>query len=114
MTTLIECFHTISKTRECLENDRNSYTSTVSLASAGLLRRLDFHLIVSLHILKFVFRITGPVSRIMQGGSVNFAMAVALIESCLAQFNDAVNKCDEQWEQILKEAKDFAELHAVE
>ena len=50
----------------------------------------------------------------MQGVSVDFAMAVTLIESCLAQFNDAVNKCDEQWEQILKEAKDFAELHAVE
>lgn len=113
VTTLIECFDTISKALECLENDRNSDTSTVSLAS-GLLRRLDFHLIVSLHILKFVFRITGPVSRIMQGVSVDFAMAVTLIESCLAQFNDAVNKCDEQWEQILKEAKDFAELHAVE
>ena len=41
-------------------------------------------------------------------------MAVTLSESCLAQFNYAVNKCDEQWEPILKEAKDFAELHAVE
>jgi Domain of unknown function (DUF4371) len=114
VTTLIQCFNTISKALECLENDANSDTSTVSIAS-GLLRRLnDFHLIVNLHILKFVFCITGPVSRIFQGVSVDIAMAVTLIESCLAQFNDAVNNCDAGWERILKEAKDFAELHDVE
>ena len=33
--------------------------------------------------LKFVFRIAGPVSRIMHGVFVDFAMAVTLIESCL-------------------------------
>ena len=43
-----------------------------------------------------------------------FAVAVKLIESCLAQFDDAVDKYDEQWEQILEEAKYFAKLHAVE
>jgi len=64
--------------------------------------------------MKFVFNITGPVSRIMQGVSVDLAVAVTLIECCLKQLNDAINNCDDHWRQTLKDSKDFAALHGVE
>ena len=113
VTTVLECFDAISESLECLESE-GSDASTVSTAS-GLLRRLaDFHLVVCLHILKFVFRITGSVSRILQGVSVDLAVAVTLIESCLNQLNNAIANSDEQWQQIMLEAKEFADRHAIE
>jgi len=46
VTTLTECFNTISEALECLENDSSSDASTVNSAS-GLLKRLyDFQLII--------------------------------------------------------------------
>src|SRR6218665_2689764 len=113
VVTFLDCYAYVEEALERILNDSKD-ASTVNSAS-GLLKQIaDFNVIVCIHILKFVFRITGPASRILQGVAIDLSMVSTLIQGCLDNVNDIANNTDTHWKTIVEEAKYFAASHGIE
>ena len=90
----------------------NNDTSTVTGAQ-GLLKHLDdFRLIINLHIIDAILKITGPCSRIFQAKSADLPIAVSTVTACKAilqeKRQDRMN-----FDKILSKAKEFSQLHDI-
>lgn len=110
--TLLECYDCVINALADLESNATD-SNTVMMAS-NLLKRLDdFEVIVCLFILQTVLSVTGPISRLLQGVSCDFAVAATLIQGCIQTFKDMRNSTDETWKRILLKARDFAKAHDI-
>jgi len=106
----LQCFDAIS---DALENLATESTDSTTVSSAhGLLKRLDFGFIVCLHILRKVFQITGPCSRILQSTAADISIAAQLLRQC-RQMLQVIRREEMEWQSVLKEAQQFAEVHGV-
>ena len=112
INTVLECYSTVVNALEELGSVSGD-ASTVNQA-AGLLHRLqEFEVIVCMFVLQSILRVTGPVSRLLQGVACDFAVAATLIEGCLSQFQEVRSSVDEHWQKIALMAKDFAVAHNI-
>jgi len=84
VNTTLECFDFIV---DALEKLAAESTDTVTMSSAeGLLTRLrTFQFIVSLHLLKLVFKTTGPASRILQSIAADVAVSMQVVANALSE-----------------------------
>jgi hypothetical protein len=114
VNVILDCYDAALTALENLEVSPGSDAATVSSAN-GLLKRLqDFGFIVCLFMLRSIFRITGPVSRLLQGVACDFAVAASLIHGCIEQFRKQRELVDEHWTELLKQASIFAVKHDIE
>jgi len=75
--------------------------------------RLDFSVIVCLHILHQVFQITGPCSRILQSTWADIAVVAQLVRQCCQKI--AMIRHDENlWHSLITKAQQFAVAHDVD
>ena len=85
--------------------DSQTVTSAI-----GLRKRLrDIRVILCMNILKIIYRITGPASRMLQGASIDLASAAAVLNDCRKQFEDLRSNADLHWEALLQETLNFAQ-----
>jgi hypothetical protein len=65
-------------------------------------------------VLRSILRVTGPVSRMLQGVGTDLAIASTLIEACINQFRKCIGSVDDAWEKVLSDARAFAAKHGIE
>ncbi|ESO06014.1 hypothetical protein HELRODRAFT_160126 [Helobdella robusta] len=86
-------------------------TVTVAL---GLRKRMkNIRVIISMKILKLVYNIIGPVSKAVQGISIDIASATELIKDCIHQFDIIRRNADLTWKTICSESKSFTTAHGI-
>ena len=111
--TFLDCYDVLEESLERLEVE-STESATVRGAN-GLLSQIgDFRIIVCLHILKCIFAITGPASRILQGIAIDLSTAVTLVRNCVDKLKTMTENADTEWQLILDEAKAFASNHGIE
>lgn len=104
VNVILNCYDAVLTALENLEVLPGSDAATVSSAN-GLLKRLqDFGFIVCLFMLRSIFRITGPVSRLLQGVACDFAVAASLIQGSIEQLRKQRELEDVHWTELLKQA----------
>lgn len=84
--TTLTCFGAILSAIAYLSSEDDMDSATISGALGIGARLRDFRFILTLHILKTVFQVAGPVSRQLQGVVVDLAMAAQLVTNCREQF----------------------------
>ena len=111
-TTILECFHTVVTALEQLR-DESEDAATVSAARGLYMRVNEFDVILSVHILKCIFDVTGPVSRILQSKASDLAISSHLIATSLEKLQQM--RVDESvWQDVLLTAQNFAQNHGIE
>ncbi len=81
-------------------------------AALGLHKRLkDIRVIMCMEILKTIYSILGPASRLLQGSSIDLASAAVLLEDCVNQFANLRNNVDSTWNAIRERSMLFARSH---
>jgi hypothetical protein len=96
-----------------LANSSDSDSETVTAAN-GLHKRLkDIRIIISMEILRLVYKVIGPASRLLQGASIDLASAVVLPEDCIEQFANFRNDADSAWKTVYDRAILFATSHGL-
>ena len=105
-TTLLQCFPAIVAALQNLEHSDDCTTVT---AARGLLVRLkDFEVILSVHVLRLVFQVTGPASRILQSTTADYAIATHLIRTCISKLEDMRSEQSSAWTDLWDCAGNFA------
>lgn len=90
------------------------YDSETITQATGLRKRLrDIRIIICMHILKMAYHIIGPVSRLLQGISIDLASAAALLSDCKRQFEQLRTNADTEWEKLYQQSAIFASKHGV-
>jgi len=95
---VLQCFDAFSAALTALSVE--STDSTTVTNAQGLLKRLDFEVIVCLYMLQQVFQITGPCSRILQSTSADITVASQLIRQCQQKL-DNIRAGDNFWQSLL-------------
>ena len=114
VTTLIDCFEALTTALGQLSKE-NSDSATVSSA-LGLEKRLhDVSVIVCLFLLRTIFGITSPVSRLglLQGVAVDLAISATLIEGVLKSLQEMRDAPDQTWTKLMSESTAFAEKRNI-
>jgi hypothetical protein len=111
--TTVHCFGAILSALDqlsCCGHD----SATVSGANGLAVRLRDFRFVLTLFVLKQIFEVAGPVSRQMQGVSMDLAMAACMVAECRSKFEEMRKNVDTTWLKIVHEAKTFATEHELE
>ncbi|ESN94216.1 hypothetical protein HELRODRAFT_164015 [Helobdella robusta] len=90
-----------------------SDSETVTIALVLRKRMKIIRVIISMKILKLVYNITGPVSKAVQGISIDMASTIELIKNCIHQFDIIKRNADLTWKTICSESKSFATAHGI-
>jgi hypothetical protein len=113
--TTIVCFEAILEALDTLlETASDSATRT---SATGLSKRVrDFEFIVILLILRDIFNIAGPVSKQLQGISLDLSIASQVIKSCREKFFElrADGNMKNSWKTVLENAKAFASRFGID
>ena len=92
-STILECYDSIVGALDNLAT--NSQDSNTSTSATGLLCKLqDARCIMTVILLQRIFRITGPVSRILQGTVTDLSIAAILIDGCIQSLAAKREKVD--------------------
>jgi hypothetical protein len=111
-TTILECFHTVVTALEQLR-DESDDAATVSAARGLYMRVNEFDVILSVHILKSIFDVTGPVSRILQSKASDLAISSHLISTSLCKLEQM--RADESaWQDVLLRAQNCSHNNGIE
>lgn len=111
--TLIDCYDVVNMALDKLREECSD-AATVNSAS-GLLSRLnDFTVVVSLFILRSIFRITGSISRMLQAVGTDLGICSNLLNGCIEQFMKIRSEADEHWQVLLSDAEAFAIEHDIQ
>ena len=115
--TTIHCFDVILSALQLLSSASAETDSVTKTGANGLLARLrDFRFIIVLFTLKEIFGVAGPVTRQLQGISVDLAMASHLVSSCRTKFIEM--RKDENvsnvWQAVVQQAQAFATEHEID
>lgn len=113
--TTLTCFGAILSAIAYLTSEDDMDSATISGALGISARLRDFRFVLTLHILKAIFQVAGPVSRQLQGVVVDLAMAAQLVTNCREQFafmRDSKH-VDDVWQSLVQEATNFAETHEI-
>jgi hypothetical protein len=111
--TVIDCYDVVKLSLEKMR-DGSSDAVTVNSATGLVMRLQEFKVIVGLFILKLVFTITGPVSRLLQGISADLSISSTLLQGCINQLQKIRDASDEHWRSLIDEASSFANEHDIE
>lgn len=90
-------------------NDSATITQATGLRS----RMRSIGVIVAMHVLKCVYHIIGPASRVLQGITIDLAGAAALLSDCRNQFDKLRADADGTWKVLYQKSIDFALAHGV-
>jgi hypothetical protein len=66
-----------------------------------------------MHILKMAYHIIGPVSRLLQGISIDLASAAALLSDCKRQFEQLRTNADTECEKLNQRSATFTSKHGI-
>jgi hypothetical protein len=112
VNTLIDCFAFIIRALKTLASTSEDTATTTS--STGLLCKLqDPRCIMSLMFLKHVFRVTGPVSRLLQGTATDLSIVVTLIYDCIQNLTTLRRDADQFFLAVKQEVTDFCNEHQI-
>ena len=113
--TVIRCFAAILASLDQLASDSESDSSTKTAARGLAVRLNDIRFIITLFCLREVFAAAGPVSRQLQGVSMDLAAASQLLTVCREKFMTMRNdqNIDNVWETILQKSRTFATEHGI-
>ena len=65
------------------------------MIASGLHKKLkNIRVIISIDILRLVYKVIGPASRLLQGASIDLASVVVFVENCIQQFSNFRNDVD--------------------
>ena len=104
-----ETLATLTELAESPGSDSETLTSAL-----GLHKRLkDIRFIICMEILKTIYSVIGPVSRLLQGSSIDLASAAVLLEDCVSQFATLRMNADSTWKAIYERSVVFAKAHDV-
>lgn len=113
VNVVVDRYESIINALEDLSTASNHDATTASSAD-GLLRRLqDFDIIVTLFMLRTIFKKTGPVSRLLQGVACDYGVAASLLHDCVNKINKMRDNADTYWKKLIAEAKQFATKHEI-
>ncbi len=110
--TVLSRYSEILNTLASLSQPRYD-SETITLATGLRVRLNDFRIVLCLHVLKLVYRVTGPASRQLQGLAIDLASAASLLDDCKKQFAEIRMNSDLTWNNIFDEAVEFAEKHKI-
>ena len=113
VNTLLDCYTVVLLSLEMMK-EVSIDAATVNSASGLVTRMHDFSVIVCLHILRCIFSVTDPVSRLLQGVSADLAISATLLTACVDTFQQMRDLSDEKWDSILVEAAEFAKNHDID
>lgn len=100
VNTLLDCFDTVTTALDRLSSESND-TATVSCA-IGLEKRLqDFPVIVCLFLLRTIFGITGPVSRLLQGVAADLSISATLLQGAMKSLQYIRDTPEQSWSKLL-------------
>jgi hypothetical protein len=68
---------------------------------------------MSVIFLQHIFRITGPVSRLLQSKAADLSIAASLIDSCIKKLTKKREQCDQFFEKVSKEKNAFCVKHGI-
>lgn len=112
VNTLIDCFAFIIGALEKLASTSQDTATTTT--STGLLCKLqDARCIMSVMFLQHVFRVTGPVSRLLQGTAADLSIVVTLIGDCIQTLTTLRRDVDQFYLTIKQEVTDFCNEHQI-
>lgn len=75
--------------------ETDSTEPNTTAAANGLLAKMqDFRFILTIFFLQHIFRITGPVSRMLQSKSADLVMASTLIDNCMKKLSKMREETD--------------------
>jgi hypothetical protein len=112
ISTALECFDSIVVALKTLA-DNSQDTNTTASANGLLVKLHDSRFILTITFLKNIFRITGPMSRILQSKSADLSIAAKLIETCIAKLQKKRDKVEKFFKAITKESTEFCSEHAI-
>lgn len=112
VNTLLDCFQTVTAALDKLSNESKD-TATVSSAIALEKRLQDFPVIVCLFLLRTVFVITGPVSRLLQGVAVDLSISAMLLQGVIKSLQVMRDKPENSWSKLLSESTSFAQKYNI-
>ena len=92
--------------------DESEDPTTVSTARSLYVRVNEFDVVLSLHILKSIFQVTGPLSRILQSKASDLAISTHLITSCIDKLQQT-RQDESSGEKLLKTAQNFSAHHNI-
>ena len=110
-STLLEWFKTVLTALEQLRDDSEDPT-TLSAARGLFVRMNEFDAILSLHVLKSIFQVTGPVCLILQSKASDLAISTHLISSCIDRLQQA-RQVESSWKKLLETAQHFSAHHNI-
>lgn len=95
-------------------SDPSSNDSETVTAAVGLTKRLkDIRVIMSMEVLKIVYRRIGPVSRQLQGTSTDLALAARLLADCKHELETVRMNADTVWKTVCTDSEAFASRHGI-
>jgi len=112
---VIRCFAAILASLDQLASGSDSDSATKTGARGLAIRLTDIRFIITLFSLRKVFDAAGPVSRQLQGVSMDLAAASQLVTACREKFLTMRNdqNIDNVWETILQKSRTFATEHGL-
>lgn len=113
--TFIRCFSAIMTSLDLLASDGDSDSATKTAAKGLAIRLKDTRFLITLFSLREVFAVAGPVTRQLQGVSLDLAVASQLVTSCQKKFVAMRNDehIDTAWQNVLQAARSFATEHSL-
>lgn len=96
-----------------LAESSDSDSETVTAANSPQKRLKDIRVIISMEILRLIYKVIGPASRLLQGASTDLASAVVLVENCIELFANFREDVDSAWKTVNDQSILFATSHGV-
>ena len=112
VNTLLDCFEAVTAALGELSTTSGD-SATVNSALSLEKRLQEFPIIVCLFLLRTVFGITGPVSRLLQGVAADLAISATLIQGAIKSLQDMRDSPDLAWLKLLQDATSFAVKHDI-
>ena len=110
--TVLDCYDSIAAALQTLAADSADPRTTAS-ANGLLVKVQDSRFILTTIFLQHIFRITGPVSRMLQSKSADLSVAATLVDNCIKKLTKKRDNVDHFFTKLRQEAADFCTNHGI-
>jgi len=113
VNTCLRSFSAVISALDRCKTSKDMDSATVAAASSLKRRMEDFGFIVSLHVIKEILSVIGPISRQLQASTCDLALAAVMIKSTITTFLTMRQDDGHSWLKILATARTFATDHGL-